>query len=504
MKKIIFALVAMIFATSMSAQSYKRQEGTCGDDVKWSYDGYTLTISNVNTKGMMVEMNDFDVNKNLPGWIKKGCDVRKINIEPGIYKIGSCAFANLPNLQEVEFKSNDVNYIGWGAFMNCPTLRTLSIPTSVRTIETIAFANCESLPSVKIPDQCRVADKAFLSCKNIKSLDLSPTAILGQHVFAIEENVNGKVKRTFYNGDLLKVPSYINEGNCTEYGIAKAAISKMGGGAGVSTVDYDYLTSDIDSNIPEGMYNRNNTYALIIGNQNYRFVSDVPYAIHDARVFSDYCNKTLGIPAANIHLTEDATKQMLMEEEIQDWLGMIPEKESKRLIVYYAGHGVPDTRNKNKAYLLPTDVRGTSPHRGVALDEFYAQLGEMNFQNTTVFLDACFSGVNRDNEGVTEGLRGVEIEAEETELADAPMIVFSAAQGNETAQGYPEHGHGLFTYYLLKALNDSNGVISYGQLSDLINNNVSQTAGQLKMRKKQTPSTVASERYGNKWRNLSF
>lgn len=504
MKKIIFALVAVIFATSMSAQSYKRQEGSCGDDVKWSYDGYTLTISNVNTKGMMVEMNDFDVNKNLPGWIKKGCDVRKINIEPGIYKIGSCAFANLPNLQEVEFKSNDVNYIGWGAFMNCPTLRTLSIPTSVRTIETIAFANCESLPSVKIPDQCRVADKAFLSCKNIKSLDLSPTAILGQHVFAVEENVNGKIKRTFYNGDLLKVPSYINEGNCTEYGIAKAAISRMGGGAGVSTVDYDYLTSEIDSNIPEGAYNRNNTYALVIGNQNYRFVSDVPYAIHDARVFSDYCNKTLGIPASNIHLTEDATKQMLLEEEIQDWLGMIPEKENKRLIVYYAGHGVPDTRNKNKAYLLPTDVRGTSPHRGVALDDFYAQLGEMNFQNTTVFLDACFSGVNRDNEGVTEGLRGVEIEAEETELADAPMVVFSAAQGNETAQGYPEHGHGLFTYYLLKALNDSNGIISYGQLSDMINNNVSQTAAQLKMRKKQTPSTVASERYGNKWRNLSF
>ena len=64
------------------------------------------------------------------------------------------------------------------------------------------------------------------------------------------------------------------------------------------------------------------------------------------------------------------------------------------------------------------------------------------------------------------------------------MVVFCAAQGNETAQGYPEHGHGLFTYYLLKALNETNGLISYGQLSDLISNNVSQTASQLKMRKK--------------------
>ena len=388
--------------------------------------------------------------------------------------------------------------------MNCPSLRTLSIPVNVRTIETIAFANCASLSAIKIPDQCRVADKAFLSCKNLKSIDLSPTAILGQHVFASEENVGGKVKRTFYSGDLIRVPSYINEGNCNEYGLSKASIARIGGSGAEKAIDYDYLTSDIDKNIPQSTLTRNDTYALVIGNQNYRFVSDVPYAIHDARVFADYCNKTLGIPAANIHLSEDATKQMILEEEIQDWLNAIPNKDTKKLIVYYAGHGVPDTKNKNKAYLLPTDVRGTSPHRGIALEDFYAQLGEMDFINTTVFLDACFSGVNRDNEGVTEGLRGVEIEAEDAELSEGSMVVFSAAQGNETAQGFPEHGHGLFTYYLLKALNDTRGMISYGQLSDLISNNVSEQAPQLKMRKKQSPTTIASERYGEKWRYLMF
>ena len=71
---------------------------------------------------------------------------------------------------------------------------------------------------------------------------------------------------------------------------------------------------------------------------------------------------------------------------------------------------------------------------------------------TTVFLDACFSGVNRMNEGVAEGLRAVEIEADDAELGNGSLVVFSAAQGNETAQGYPKQGHGLFTYYLLKAL----------------------------------------------------
>lgn len=503
-KNVLMALLFIAFAVGANGQNYKKLTGSCGNDVKWSYDGYTLTISNGNNRGEMSEMDDFDLSNNTPGWIKKECDIRKINIGEGIYKIGSCAFANLPNLQEVEFKSNDVSWIGWGAFMNCPNLRTLSIPTNVRTIETIAFANCNSLSSVKIPDQCRVADKAFLSCTNLKVLDLSPTAILGHHVFATEENSNGKLKRTFFNGDLLKVPSYINENNCNEYGLSKASLARLGNGNAKEGVDYDYLTSDIDKDIPIGNFTRNNTFALIIGNQNYRFASEVPYAIHDARIFSEYCNKTLGIPASNIHLTEDATKQMLLEDEIQDWLALIPEKENKNLIIYYAGHGVPDTHNKNRAYLLPTDVRGTSPHRGVALEDLYEQIGDMNFQNATIFLDACFSGVNRNNEGVTEGLRGVEIEAEEAKLTQAPMIVFSAAQGNETAQGYPEHGHGLFTYFLLKTLNETKGMITFGQLAQILKNNVSETADGLKLRKKQSPTTVASEVHGEAWRRLTF
>ena len=73
-------------------------------------------------------------------------------------------------------------------------------------------------------------------------------------------------------------------------------------------VNYDQKTSSVDSMIPNTVRTRQDTYVLIIGNQNYRFVADVPYAIHDARVFAEYCKNTLGIPTGNIHLSEDATK----------------------------------------------------------------------------------------------------------------------------------------------------------------------------------------------------
>lgn len=504
MKYLIITLtIAVASVFGASAQIQTSQTGKCGEDCKWSFDGYTLTISNDSKKDFDVSIKDYNTSSNVAPWVKKKLDVRKVQIENGINRIGSCAFANLPNLQEVVFDDPQLTSIGWGAFLNCKHLRTLSLPVNLSVIETIAFANCDALASVKIPDQCRVGDQAYASCDNLKVIELSPTAILGHYVFAGEANVDGKTRHTLYNGEVRRLPAYINQQNANEYGLAPSSIEKLVGDRG-QDIDYDYETSDIDKFIPTSHFMRNNTYALVIGNQNYRFVSDVPYAIHDARVFADYCRKTLGIPTENIHVTEDATKQMILEEELEDWLASIKDPEEKNLIVYYAGHGVPDVKNQNKAYLLPTDVRGTNPQRGIPLEDFYQKLGDLEFNQTTVFLDACFSGVNRENEGVTEGLRGVEIEAENAELGAGNLVVFSAAQGNETAQGFPEEGHGLFTYYLLKEIRDTFGQATFGSLSDAITNNVSQKAPQMKMRKHQTPSTNASDDIGDKWRRLRF
>lgn len=504
MKRYIFTVVLTIFGfLSIFAQTGAGFEGTCGTDCKWTFDGFTLTISNVNKRGLNVKMNDYNTKSDLAPWIKKRLNVRKVDIKKGISNIGSCAFANMTNLQEVVFNDPSLQSIGWGAFLNCTHLRTISLPVKLKEIGTIAFANCNALASVKLPDQCRVADQAFASCRNLKSVELSPTTILGHYVFASEADDDGITRHALYNGEVRRVPAYINKENCHEYGFAPSTIANVTNG-NAGSEDYDYATSEIDTDIPYGPYVRNNTYALIIGNQNYRFVSDVPYAIHDARVFAEYCKNTLGIPAENIHISEDATKQMILEEELQDWLGSIPNPEQKKLLVYYAGHGVPDVKNHNKAYLLPTDVRGTNPSRGIALDDFYRKIGDMDFRQATVFLDACFSGVNRDNEGVTEGLRGVEIDAEDPTMGDGNLVVISAAKGNETAQGLPEEGHGLFTYYLLQELRYSNGLIRLGELSDNVSGNVSSKALQMKMRKKQTPTTNVSGRLGDNWRMLGL
>ena len=503
MKRYFFILISCVIGLAESNAQYGNiTEGKCGEEVRWRFDGYTLTISNVNKEGLTVNMDNYNVKENVAPWVKKNLKVKKVNIKSGIKNVGSCAFANCSDLQEVLFEGKDIESIGWGAFLNCEHLRNISLPVQLKEIETIAFANCKELSSVVIPERCRLGDQAFVSCKNVKMIDVPPTAILGHHVFASEMVVDGVTRHSLYQGEIRRVPSYVNLGNCQEYGFSKESVENCTNKT-TSNVDYDYITSEVDTVIPVTQRMLYNTFVLIIGNQNYRFASNVPYAIHDARIFAEYCKKTLGIPTGNIHITEDATKQMILEEEIEDWLGKMQNRDQRKLIVYYAGHGVPDTKNKNKAYILPTDVRGINPQRGIALDSLYSILGDLAFEQTTVFLDACFSGVGRTTP-VVKDLRAVEIEPEDATFGEGSVVVFSAAQGNETAQGYAEEGHGLFTYYLLKELQTTQGNESFGAMADRIRANVSSQAPQLKMRKKQTPATTCSEKIATTWRDMRF
>lgn len=503
MKRYLFALIVAC-CCSISTLAQGIIEGTCGKDLRWTFDGKTLVISNISKNVYRIPMEDYNTQKHKAPWIKMGLDVRNVRISEGVSSIGSCAFANMSKLSEVVFEDFSVNSIEWGAFYNCERLTSISLPNSIRKIGTIAFANCRSITSVKIPDQCLVQDQAFINCSGLRSIEVSPTANLGSYVFASEVKIDGSVHHSLYDYEIRRLPSLINTGNCHTYGLSKNALTRYREGTNQAlVVDYDYLTSEVDSIIPQSYGMRHNMYALVIGNQNYRFVSEVPFAIHDARVFAQYCERTLGIPATNIHICEDATKQLILEDEL-GWLENIPNREGKRLIVYYAGHGVPDVQNKNKAYILPTDVRGTKPQYGISLDDFYSRIGQLAFSQTSVFLDACFSGVNRDNESVNEGLRGVEIAAEEGVISEGNMVVFSAAQGNETAQCLPEEGHGLFTYYLLKGLQMTGGEVYFGDLASFLAREVSSRAETLKMRKPQTPSTTASSNMADTWRTMNF
>jgi hypothetical protein len=167
---VVVLMTILCIPTAFAQSAAYKLDGTCGEDTKWTFDGYTLTIQNVNKRGESVAIKDYDLNIQKAPWTKKKLNVKKVEIGANITRIGSCAFANCTELQEVLFEGTDLTEIGWAAFINCNRLRNISLPRQLRNIETIAFADCSSLTAISIPSQCRVGNQAFASCTNIKTI----------------------------------------------------------------------------------------------------------------------------------------------------------------------------------------------------------------------------------------------------------------------------------------------------------------------------------------------
>ena len=258
--------------------------------------------------------------------------------------------------------------------------------------------------------------------------------------------------------------------------------------------------ADVDVNLPTTTINNDNTFAVIIANEHYQDVAPVPYANNDGAVFAEYCRQSLGLPATNVHLVKDATLNN-MKREI-NWLKQVSDayKGTARIIVYYAGHGIPDESTRN-AYLLPVDGFGTDITTGYSLQSLYATLGALQAKSITVFLDACFSGSMRDG-GMMASARGVAIKAKNN-VPTGNMVVFSAASGEETAYPYKEKRHGLFTYYLLKKLQMSKGNMSLGDLQNYVADEVAKKSIVVNG-KSQTPTVSASTNIGEGWKSWTL
>jgi uncharacterized caspase-like protein len=158
------------------------------------------------------------------------------------------------------------------------------------------------------------------------------------------------------------------------------------------------------------------------------------------------------------------------------------------IYVYYAGHGAPDIKNRT-AYLIPYDGDPNyASQTGYEVDAMTSNLSQLGARSVTVFLDACFSGANRESEILLAGARPIFMEVNPAMAEN--VTLFSAASGTEISSAWPEKQHGLFTYWMLKGLQgkadaNSDKNLTVQELGDYIQENVSITAG--KLDREQTP-----------------
>ena len=271
-------------------------------------------------------------------------------------------------------------------------------------------------------------------------------------------------------------------------------------------IDKIYLRSDVDMDIPYTGKAVKNRFALIIGNEDYRkyqtgLQSDqnVLFARNDALVFKEYAMKTLGVLEKHTFMLTDATRgQMSREiERITELAKLTPEAE---IIFYYAGHGLPEFET-HESYLVPVDVTASNLDDAIKLRDLYSKLASSKASKIVVILDACFSGGGRGENGLLAA-RTVKIRPK-SEIIEGNIVAFTATSGKEVSLPFERQSHGLFTYHLLKKLQETQGNVTLDELGQHLENEIPK-ASLLENGILQRPQVLVSPELDEKWMSWKF
>jgi hypothetical protein len=272
----------------------------------------------------------------------------------------------------------------------------------------------------------------------------------------------------------------------------------------ISRKNLNVGTSAVNKDIPLKDKLVEYRYALIIGNEDYEskqkglsVEQNVDYARIDASIFKEYALKTFGVKKENLIFLSDATSVEMKRaiEKITKLLKLNKGNEAE-LIVYYAGHGQPKEIT-NAPYLFPVDVNANDFIGAIKLDDIYRQLSATGAKKVIIFLDACFTGGARGDHLMAS--RGITVEPQE-EVLSGNLLIFSASSGMESSLAYEDEEHGMFTYYLLKKLQESEGNVSMGDLADYLKYKVADTSIKVNS-KDQMPTIRFSPALEQTWRN---
>ena len=128
---------------------------------------------------------------------------------------------------------------------------------------------------------------------------------------------------------------------------------------------------------------------------------------------------------------------------------------------------------------------------GLSRTEIFDTITKLKPKSVTMFIDACYSGVSRDEQMLLASARPIRIIADEQEGIPDNFTIFSASKLKQISSGLEEAKHGIFSYYLMKGLEgksdyNKDGKITNGELLAYMDEKVSQKASELG--RQQNPS----------------
>ena len=215
----------------------------------------------------------------------------------------------------------------------------------------------------------------------------------------------------------------------------------------------------IESDVDHANYLSNENaanYAVVIGVENYAHLPAAAFAKRDAEAMRAHL-RALGYPGQNVAmLTDSQATGSKLKSYIESWLPRNVKPESK-VFVYFAGYGAPDTESKQAHLLLWDGDPQYISDTGYPLKRLYQKLNELKAKEVIVALDTCFTGAG-GRSVLAKGARPLVGKLDTGGASDLDKVVVLMAAGFDEVTGDEKsQGHGLFTYYLLKSLNESSG-----------------------------------------------
>ena len=236
----------------------------------------------------------------------------------------------------------------------------------------------------------------------------------------------------------------------------------------------------------------NNKVALIFGIERYLNAPKAKFANLDAKYFNEYAKNVFGIKNENIKLLIDDEANLIDSLSVlSKWLPGKIRRNQTELIIFFAGHGLASNDGK-ELYLLPNDGDTDLLVRtGLSRTEIFDTITKLKPKSVTMFIDACYSGVSRDEQMLLASARPIRIIADEQEGIPDNFTIFSASKLKQISSGLEEAKHGIFSYYLMKGLEgksdyNKDGKITNGELLAYMDEKVSQKASELG--RQQNPS----------------
>jgi len=190
---------------------------------------------------------------------------------------------------------------------------------------------------------------------------------------------------------------------------------------------------------PRGSY-----YALVIGNNNYKFVNHLQTAVSDAQAVAKMLRESYGFDAK---VLQDATREQVITALSGYRHTLLP---TSNLLIYYAGHGYHD-REVDEAYWIPVDATLDNPANWISANDITKAIRAIQSKHILIISDSCYSGALMRDISPT-------IKPEENSAYVAKMLasksrhLMSSGGDEPVADGGGGAGHSIFANALLESL----------------------------------------------------